>query len=450
MFKKILIANRGEIAVRVIRACRELGIESVAIHSEADADALHVRLADHAFECGPPPARDSYLVAERIVEIAQRAGAEAIHPGYGFLSENADFAERCEAAGLCFIGPSGAVIRAMGDKITARRTLADAGVDVVPGTLEGLSDSEAAEWAEKIGFPVLVKASAGGGGRGMRRVNDADALAQALERVRGEAKSAFGDDALYLEKCIERPRHIEIQFLADSQGTTLHLGERECSIQRRHQKVIEEAPGNGIGPELREEMGRAAVAAASAVDYCGAGTCEFLLDEDGKFYFLEMNTRIQVEHPITEAITGVDLVAEMIRIAAGEPLSFAQADVAFRGHAIEARIYAENPEKGFIPSPGTISVYREPEGPGIRVDSGVYEGARVTTHYDPMIAKLVASGDDRAQAIERLDDALDRFEIEGIATTIAFHKLAVRDPEFIAGRYATDYIESLMKRIKTG
>ncbi len=448
MFKKILIANRGEIAVRVIRACRELEIAPIAIYSEADSEALHVRLADFSYPCGAAPARDSYLVAERVIEIAQRAGADAIHPGYGFLSENADFADRCEAAGMCFIGPSGDVIRAMGDKITARQKMAAAGVAVVPGVSEPISDTEAAQCAERIGYPVLVKASAGGGGKGMRRVDAPAELSQALERVRGEAASAFGDDTLYLEKFVENPRHIEIQFLADSHGNALHLGERECSIQRRHQKLIEEAPANRIGPELREELGSAALTAAKAVGYCGVGTCEFLVDGAGDFYFLEMNTRIQVEHAITEAVTGFDIVVAMIRIAAGEPLPFAQSDVKFEGHAIEARIYAENPDRGFIPSPGLITTYRPPTGPGLRVDSGVEEGTKVTVHYDPLIAKLIAWGADREEAIARLDGALADFDIQGIKTSIPFHREALQQPEFISGNYTTDFVETMMKARK--
>jgi acetyl-CoA carboxylase biotin carboxylase subunit len=443
VFRKILIANRGEIAVRVIRACRELGIAPIAIYSEADAEALHVRLADSAYPCGASPARDSYLVAERVIEIAKSAGAEAIHPGYGFLSENAGFAEGCEAAGIPFIGPRGDVIRAMGDKITARQTMAAAGVSVVPGTTEPISDDDAAACAERIGYPVLVKASAGGGGKGMRRVDAAADLPQALERVRGESKSAFGDATLYLEKFIENPRHIEIQFLADSQGETLHLGERECSIQRRHQKLIEEAPANGVGPQLRAELGRAALTAAQAVGYCGAGTCEFLVDGAGAFYFLEMNTRIQVEHAITEAVTGIDIVAAMIRIAAGEPLPIRQSELEIRGHAIEARIYAENPDRGFIPSPGLINVYRPPEGPGVRVDAGVEQGTRVTTYYDPLIAKLIAWGADRSEAIERLDRALAEYDIQGIATSIPFHRKALRHADFVAGRYTTDFVAAM-------
>ena len=450
MFQKILIANRGEIAVRVIRACRELGISPLAIYSEADQEALHVRLADAAFPCGAAPARDSYLVADRVVEIARREGADAIHPGYGFLSENGEFADLCEAAGIRFIGPSGAVIRAMGDKITARQTMASAGVAVVPGTTEPIADEQAAGVAESIGYPILVKASAGGGGKGMRRVNTPTELAQALERVRGEAASAFGNPTLYLEKFVENPRHIEVQFLADSHGNALHLGERECSIQRRHQKLIEEAPANHISSELRAELGHAAVTAAKAVGYCGVGTCEFLVDQAGHFYFLEMNTRIQVEHAITEAITGVDIVAEMIRIAAGESLRISESDVEFRGHAIEARIYAENPDRSFIPSPGLIEVYEPPSGPGVRIDSGVEQGTRVTTHYDPLIAKLITWGEDRAEAIARLDRALAEFDIQGIATSIAFHRKAIIHPDFVSGRYTTDFVANAMKRDRSG
>jgi acetyl-CoA carboxylase biotin carboxylase subunit len=450
VFEKILIANRGEIAIRVMRTCRARGISPIAIYSEADEHALHARLADAAYACGPAPARDSYLCADRVVEIAQLAGAQAIHPGYGFLSENADFADRCEAAGLRFIGPSGDVIRAMGDKVTARRRMADAGVAVVPGTADPVSDADAAHWAERIGYPLLVKASAGGGGKGMRRVDAPDQLAQALQRVRGEARSAFGDDALYLERYIEQPRHVEIQFLADAHGNTLHLGERECSIQRRHQKLIEEAPANRVSEALRAEMGRAALMAARAVGYRGAGTCEFLVDADDNFYFLEMNTRIQVEHAITEAVTGIDIVEAMIEIAAGRPLRVTQPEVAIRGHAIEARIYAENPERGFLPSPGSISVYREPSGPGVRVDAGVEQGSRVTTHYDPLIAKLIAWGGDRAQAIERLDGALAEFAIEGIATSIPFHRKALREPDFVSGHYTTDFVANAMRAVRPG
>ncbi len=440
MFRKVLIANRGEIAVRVIRACRELSIPTVAIYSEADRAALHVRLADEAHLCGPSPARDSYLRGESIVEIARRAGAEAIHPGYGFLAEDADFADRCEAAGIVFIGPGSDAIRAMGTKLGARRLMDAAGVAVVPGSVEIKSDAEAERWAEQIGYPVMVKASAGGGGKGMRLVRSPAELPKALERVRGESKSAFGDDAIYFEKVMEAPRHIEVQILADAHGNTVHLGERECSIQRRHQKLLEEAPANRVGAELREAMGRAALTAAESIGYRGAGTCEFLVDERGEFYFLEMNTRIQVEHAVTEAVTGIDLVKQMILIAAGEPLSIAQEDVVIRGHAIEARIYAEDPARGFAPSPGRVGVYRPPGGFGVRVDSGVAQGDSISTHYDPLVAKLICWGVDREEAIARLGGALREFAVQGIATTIPFHRRVVGSPAFVAGSYRTDFV----------
>jgi acetyl-CoA carboxylase biotin carboxylase subunit len=394
-FKKILIANRGEIAVRIIRACREMGIEAVAIYSDVDRESLHVRYADEAYPCGPPPAAESYLVMERVVDIAKRCGAEAIHPGYGFLAENGDFADLCEKEGVVFVGPTGEVLRQMGDKVTARKTMEAAGVPIVPGTTERLSNEAAERWIREAGLPVMVKAVAGGGGKGMRLVRDEREIAQALARARSEAKASFGDGSLYVEKFVEEPRHIEIQILADAHGNAIHLFERECSIQRRHQKVIEEAPANRMAPETRARMGEAAVAAARAVGYRGAGTVEFLMDAKGHFYFLEMNTRVQVEHAITEAITGIDIVKAMIRIAAGEPLGVEQGDVAIRGHAIEARIYAEDPERGFLPSPGEILVYRPAGGIGVRVDSGVYQGAQVTPHYDPMVAKLIVWGADR-------------------------------------------------------
>jgi acetyl-CoA carboxylase, biotin carboxylase subunit len=450
MFGKILIANRGEIAVRVMRACREMGIRTVAIYSDVDRDALHVRMADEAHPCGPPPARESYLVKERVIEIAKRARADAIHPGYGFLAENGDFADLCEREGIVFVGPSGGVMRAMGDKVRARQTMQQAGVPIVPGTTEALSDAEATRFAEKIGFPVMVKAAAGGGGKGMRLVRKASEMEQALQRARGEARASFGDDSLYVEKFVEQPRHIEIQVLADRHGNTVHLFERECSVQRRHQKVIEEAPGNGISPELRRRMGEAAVAAARAVGYVGAGTCEFLVDAHGGFYFLEMNTRVQVEHAITEAITGVDIVKTMIRAAAGEPLGIAQEDLRITGHAIEARIYAEDPEQGFAPSPGQIVVYRPPDGIGVRVDSGVYQGATVTVFYDPMVAKLIAWGQDRREAIDRLRRALSEFVVKGIRTSIPFHQRVLRHPVFLAGRYDTGFIEQHMAGGKGG
>jgi acetyl-CoA carboxylase, biotin carboxylase subunit len=444
MFEKILIANRGEIAVRVIRACREMGIKAVAIYSDVDRDALHVRFSDEAYPCGDPPASASYLRMDRILEIARQAGAQAIHPGYGFLSENGAFADRCEKEGVVFIGPRGDVMRSMGDKVTARQTMERAGVPIVPGTTERLSDEAIGRWVREVGPPVMIKASAGGGGKGLRLVRDVSELASAIARARSEARSSFGDDGLYVEKFVEQPRHIEIQILADAHGNVVHLFERECSVQRRHQKVIEEAPGNGITPELRARMGEAAVAAARTVDYVGAGTVEFLVDRRDHFYFLEMNTRVQVEHAITEAITGVDIVKTMIRVAAGEPLPFSQEDLAISGHAIEARIYAEDPDNNFAPSPGEIAVYRPAAGIGVRVDSGVYQGARVTVYYDPMVAKLIVWGRDRAEAIERLRRALREFVVKGIKTSIPFHQRLASHPLFTSGRYDTGFIDQHM------
>jgi acetyl-CoA carboxylase biotin carboxylase subunit len=443
-FKKILIANRGEIAVRIIRACRELGLQSVAIYSDVDRDALHVRYADEAYPCGPPPASESYLVGARILEIAKRAGADAIHPGYGFLAENGAFADLCQKMGVVFIGPDGEVMRRMGDKVLARQTMERAGVPIVPGTTERLSDEAATRWIRDVGPPVMIKASAGGGGKGMRLVRDEKEIAPSLARARSEARSSFGDDGIYVEKFIEEPRHIEIQVLADGHGNAIHLFERECSVQRRHQKVIEEAPANRVAPETRAKMGEAAVAAARAVGYRGAGTCEFLMDARGQFYFLEMNTRIQVEHAITEAITGVDIVKAMIRVAAGEPLGIRQDDVRISGHAIEARIYAEDPENRFLPSPGDIAIYRPPAGIGVRLDSGVYQGARVTPHYDPMVAKLVTWGADRGEAIDRMKRALSEFVVKGIKTSIPFHQRVMRHPVFLSGRYDTGFVDQHM------
>jgi len=450
MFDKILIANRGEIAVRVIRACRELGVRTVAIYSDVDRDALHVRFADEAYHCGAPPSAESYLRMDRILEIAKRSGAQAIHPGYGFLSERGAFADLCEQEGVVFIGPRGDVMRRMGDKVTARQTMEKAGVPIVPGTTERLSDEEAERWVRDVGPPVMIKAAAGGGGKGMRLVREVGELRQALARARSEAKASFGDDSLYVEKFVEQPRHIEIQILADRHGNVVHLFERECSIQRRHQKVVEEAPGNGITEQLRARMGEAAVAAAKAVGYVGAGTCEFLVDARNHFYFLEMNTRVQVEHAITEAITGVDIVKTMIRIAAGEPLPFGQDDLSISGHAIEARIYAEDPDRNFAPSPGEISVYRPPDGLGVRVDGGVYTGATVTVNYDPMVAKLIAWGRDRPEAIDRLRRALEEFVVKGIKTSIPFHLRVLRHPVFLAGRYDTGFIDAHMDGGKGG
>jgi len=444
-FKKILIANRGEIAVRIIRACHEMGIEAVAVYSDVDRDALHVRYADEAYPCGPPPAAQSYLVMARILEIARTCGAEAIHPGYGFLAENGDFADLCEKEGIVFIGPPGSVMRQMGDKVISRQTMERAGVPIVPGTTERLSDEAAERWIRDVGPPVMVKASAGGGGKGLRLVRSEKEIAQALARARSEARASFGDDGLYVEKYIQQPRHVEIQVLADGHGNVVHLFERECSIQRRHQKVIEEAPANRMTPETRARMGEAAVAAALAVGYRGAGTVEFLMDARGHFYFLEMNTRVQVEHPITEAITGVDIVKAMIRIAAGEPLGMAQEDLRIHGHAIEARIYAEDPDNKFLPSPGEVLIYRPAGGIGVRVDSGVYQGARVTPHYDPLVAKLVTWGADRPEAIDRMKRALAEFVVKGIKTSIPFHQRVLRHPRFLDGSYDTTFIDEHME-----
>ena len=440
--RAVLVANRGEIAVRVIRACRELGIRSIAVFSEADEGALHTALADEAWACGPPDAASSYLDVERLLTVAREAGADAVHPGYGFLSENGDFADAVAAAGLTWIGPPGDVIRRMGDKVVARQTMEAAGVPVVPGTTERLDDHAILEAAREIGFPVMVKASAGGGGRGMRRVDDADGLAKAAPMARAEAHAAFGDDGLYVERFVEGPRHIEVQVLADRHGNVVHAFERECSIQRRHQKLVEEAPGNGIDDALRARLGEAAVAAARSVGYEGAGTVEFLLGADGRFHFLEMNTRIQVEHPVTEWITGLDLVAWQLRIARGEALDFRQEELAIRGHAIELRITAEDPDKRFLPSPGRLAVWRTPDGPGLRLDSGVREGDTVTPHYDSLLAKLVAHGATRDEAISRLERALTEFHVAGIRTALPFHRRVLAHPVFRKGRYDTGFIEA--------
>ncbi len=440
-FEKLLVANRGEIAVRVIRACRELGIRSVAVYSDVDRNALHVRYADEAYLCGPAPARESYLDMDRLLEIARASGAQAIHPGYGFMSENAEFARRCAAAGVVFVGPRPETIESMGDKIVARQKMQAAGVPLVPGSTEKLTDDEAIAFATKIGMPVMVKATAGGGGKGLRMVEDPEKLAQAIQRARSEARASFGDDAIYVEKFVLGPRHIEIQILGDQHGNAVHVFERECSIQRRHQKVIEEAPANRMPEKLRQAMGQAAVAAAKAVAYEGAGTCEFLVDADLNFYFLEMNTRVQVEHPVTEMVTNLDIVKTGIRIAAGEPIGIAQEDITLSGWAIEARIYAEDPEQNFRPSPGDILVYRPPGGPGVRNDSGVYPGATVPVHYDPMISKLITWGRDRPEAISRMKRALREFVVKGIKTSIPFHRVVMDHPKFIAGEYDTSFIE---------
>ncbi len=450
MFKKILIANRGEIACRVIRACREMRIGTVAVYSDADRDALHVRMADEAYHVGPPPSAESYLRGEKIIEAAKLSGAEAIHPGYGFLSENAGFVRLVGESGLTFIGPPAEAMEKMGGKMSARRIAIDAGVPVVPGTTEPLEDiDEARRVAAEVGYPIMLKASAGGGGKGMRLVTNEAELLSALDAARSEARSSFGDDAVYIEKAVVRPRHIEIQVFSDTHGNHVHLGERECSIQRRHQKVIEECPSPINSAELREKMGACAVMVAKAVDYVGAGTVEFLVsDLDRSFYFLEMNTRLQVEHPVTELVTGIDLVREQIGVAAGYPLSFSQDDVRLVGHSIECRIYAEDAESNFLPSPGRVMRLRIPQGPGIRDDGGVYEGAVVSIYYDPMISKFAAYGRDRGEAIDRMRRALAEYEIAGIHTTLPFFREVMEDEEFVAGRLDTGFISAWKERRK--
>ena len=448
MFSKILIANRGEIACRVIRACRERGIASVAVYSDADKDALHVRMADEAYHIGPPPSNQSYLCADKIIDTAKKAGAEAIHPGYGFLSENAEFVRDVTMAGITFIGPPPEVMEGMGGKISARKIAIEAGVPVVPGTVEPLSSFEdARNTAAKFGYPVMLKASAGGGGKGMRLVNDKNDLRSALDAAQSEALSSFGDDAVYVEKAIVAPRHIEIQIFSDKHGNHVHLGERECSIQRRHQKVIEEAPSPINSAELRAEMGACAVKVAKAVGYVGAGTVEFLVsDLDKSFYFLEMNTRLQVEHPVTELVTGIDLVREQINVAFGEKLSFTQNDITLTGHAIECRIYAEDPENNFLPSPGKITRLRLPQGPGVRDDGGVFEGTEVSIYYDPMISKFAVHGRNRAEAIDRMRRALMEYEVGGIKTTLPFFREIMIDQEFIDGKLDTGFITRFNER----
>lgn len=441
MFRKILIANRGEIAVRVIKACREMGIGSVAVYSEADTASLHVRLADEAVLVGPPPAAESYLDMERILEAARTTGAEAIHPGYGFLSENAAFARLCEERGIVFIGPNSRALELVGDKVRARQTMEKAGIPTVPGmTSVSTSLEEIRAAARALGFPVMVKASAGGGGKGMRIVSDEDGLVPALEAGMREAKSAFGDDSVYLEKYIEEPRHVEFQVLADNRGHTVHLFERECSIQRRHQKIVEETPSPALDPELRVRMGETAVQAMRAAGYNNAGTVEFLLDRDRRFYFLEVNARLQVEHPVTELTTGVDLVRQQILIASGAGLTLRQENLLQRGHAVECRIYAEDPRMNFLPSAGRIALLREPKGPGIRFDSGVYEGFEVPVYYDPILAKLIVWAEDREAACRRMSAALEDCVILGIHTTAGFLKDVVNHPEFRAGLATTSFI----------
>jgi acetyl-CoA carboxylase biotin carboxylase subunit len=441
---KILVANRGEIAVRVMRACREMGIGSVAVFSEADRGARHVRVADEALPVGPALAADSYLRIDRMIEAARASGADGVHPGYGFLAENARFARACEEAGLVFIGPRSETIALMGEKTSARRLAVEAGLPVVPGTLEPLDgDAALRREAERIGFPVMLKAAAGGGGKGLRLVASAAELESAAARARSEARSAFGDDRVYLEKALVRPRHVEIQVLADHHGNAVHLFERDCSIQRRHQKVVEESPSPVLTPELRTRMGALAVALVRRSGYVNAGTLEFLVDESRAPFFLEMNTRLQVEHPVTEMVTGVDLVKLQIRIAQGEPLPFRQEELSQRGHAIECRVYAEDPDAGFLPSPGRIVALRVPGGPGIRDDSGVEEGDEVPSYYDPLVSKLVAWGEDRAAAIARMRRAVREYQVLGIKTTLPFFERVLRHPDFVAGAVDTSFVERL-------
>ncbi|QSO53330.1 acetyl-CoA carboxylase biotin carboxylase subunit [Alicyclobacillus curvatus] len=442
MFKRVLVANRGEIAVRVIRACRELGIETVAIYSEADADSLHVQLADEAYCIGPTPSKQSYLHIPSIMSVATLTGVDAIHPGYGFLAENSDFAEVCEQCGITFIGPSAYAIETMGDKSVAKETMKSAGVPTVPGS-DGLlqTPEEALAIAEEIGYPVIIKATAGGGGKGIRIVRDPESLRQAVVTAQREAETAFGNAGVYLEKYIERMRHVEIQVMADRHGNAVHLGERDCSVQRRLQKLVEESPCPVLSEETRQKMGAAAVAAAKAVDYVGAGTIEFIYSDDGSFYFMEMNTRIQVEHPVTEWVTGFDLVREQILVATGEELSFSQEDVVLRGHAIECRINAEDPARGFMPTPGRISEYLAPGGIGVRVDSAAFPGYFVPPYYDSMIAKVIVWAPTRELAIARMSRALREFRVEGVKTTIPFHIALLQNELFQAGDVTTRFLE---------
>ncbi len=443
MLKKILVANRGEIAMRVIRACQELGYEAVAVYSEADRMAPHVRMAQEAYCIGPSEAVESYLRGDKIIEMAKKCGADGIHPGYGFLAENADFAGAIIEAGLTWIGPPPSAIRLMGDKVTARKTMAGAGVSLVPGTSQAndIGDDELLVAAQEMGFPLLVKATAGGGGKGMRNVHRAEDLSEAIRAARREAQAAFGDDRIYLEKFIKNARHIEIQILGDEHGHIIHLGERECSIQRRHQKLVEEAPSSVVDEDLRQKMGAVAVEAARTVNYHSAGTMEFVLDKDKNFYFLEMNTRLQVEHPVTEMVTGVDVVKEMLRIASGRRLRYEQADIQMKGWAIECRILAEDPANNFMPSTGRIVGLTTPTGPGVRVDSGIYFGSEVTPYYDSMLAKLIVWGETRGEAILRMRRALEEFRITGIATTIPLHIQLMNSTRFQAGQIDTTFLE---------
>ncbi|MGA9771033.1 MAG: acetyl-CoA carboxylase biotin carboxylase subunit [Blastocatellia bacterium] len=446
MFKKLLIANRGEIAVRIARACREMGISPVAVYSDADRAALHVRSSDEAVRIGPAPSIESYLSIEKIIDAAMRTGAEAIHPGYGFLSENAEFALAVERAGLTLIGPPASAMKLMGSKTSARIAAQRAGAPVVPGTTSALKSIEEAEGvADLTGYPVMLKAAAGGGGKGMRLVRSREEIESAFSLAAAEAESSFNDSSIYIEKYIEHPRHIEIQLMGDHHGQMVYLGERECSLQRRHQKVVEECPSPVVDEDLRKRMGEAAVSIALSTGYFNAGTIEFLVDREQNFYFLEMNTRLQVEHPVTEMVTGRDLVHEQIRVAAGYPLSFSQEDISMRGAAIECRIYAEDPENNFLPSPGRITGLRAPSGPGVRVDSGIYEGWEVPVYYDPLLAKLCVWAETREAAINRLRRALDEYSIEGIRTSLVFFRAIVRNEEFRRGQFDTGFIDHFLK-----
>jgi acetyl-CoA carboxylase biotin carboxylase subunit len=443
MFRKVLVANRGEIAVRILRACEEMGVGTVAVYSDVDRAALHVRYADEAYHIGRAPARESYLSIERLIEVAQRAGVDAVHPGYGFLAENPAFASACQEAGIAFVGPPPEVIQALGDKVEARRTMLAAGVPVVPGTTDVLADEDVREAARQVGYPLMIKAVAGGGGRGMRLVRWEKELLPAVEAARREALGAFGNGEVYLERRIEAARHIEFQILADGFGNVIHLGERECSIQRRHQKLIEEAPSVVLDEELRRRMGELAVRAAKAAGYVNAGTVEFILDPDKNFYFLEMNTRLQVEHPVTELITGVDIVKEQLRIASGRRLRYGQDEIQVKGCAIECRISAEDPYNDFLPSVGMVTSLYEPTGPGVRVESGIYEGFEVSLYYDPLIAKLAVWGETRAEALLRMRRALSEYRIVGVKTTIPFHQRILDSTNFLGGVYDTSFLERL-------
>ena len=445
MFRKVLVANRGEIAVRVMRACREMGIRTVAVYSDADRKALHVRYADEAYPIGPAPSKESYLRIDRIIDVTRRSGAEAIHPGYGFLAENPDFARACRDAGLVFVGPSPEAMDLMGSKTASRRAVIQAGLPVVPGTDRDVETyEEVQKRAEEIGYPLMLKASAGGGGKGLRLVRSPAELESAFRTARSEAQNAFNNPSLYLEKHIEHPRHIEIQVLGDNHGNVIHLGERECSLQRRHQKVLEECPSPLLDELLRQRMGETAVRIAKLARYSNAGTVEFLVDQDRNFYFLEMNTRLQVEHPVTELVVGIDLVQEQLRIAAGERLRWRQEDVRLRGAALECRIYAEDPGNNFFPSPGVITRYEAPAGPGVRLDSGVYEGWRVPLEYDPLLSKLVVWGSNRLEAIAHMRRSLAEYEVIGIQTTIRFFQRVLEHPDFVAGRIHTGFIDRVL------